>query len=66
MGLSLTGVSRKDTRECGMLKHTQHSASHNGRKERLRLEDLAIDDGAAEGEFVGVLQVVAETKTAGQ
>lgn len=36
------------------------------RKERLRLEDLAIDDGAAEGEFVGVLEVVAETKTAGQ
>lgn len=64
MGLSLTGVSRKDTRECRMLKHTQSTNCRS--EERLRLEDLAIDDGAAEGKFVGVLQVVAEAEAAGQ
>ena len=38
----------------------------DSRKERLRLEDLAIDDGAAEGKLVGVLEVVAEAEAAGQ
>lgn len=38
----------------------------DSRKERLRLEDLAIDDGAAESQLVGVLQVVAEAEAAGQ